>query len=284
MKIPTIGADPEFGFLNAKGNVMQASNLINASYRFGLDGCSTIAEIRPVHSKEPRQLVENIRNLLIDGAKRNPNTKNYKWKAGAEVQGFPIGGHVHFGTRGMNRDRLVFHLESYAGVVIRLLENEEEVISRQNEGYGNRGDYRSNGHGIEWRSPSSWLTTPRIAEGFLCLCHATAIESINNRSLPILQVGCTCEEVEEDDWEEEARSDKDLFPVVKLAVRRFKAYKKYKIPIEFLFQLVAKKKSYFTNFDMKQEWGIEKKVFLSKEKISSLHLKDIWTPGKKGRR
>jgi len=281
MKVPSIGADPEFSFKSKGGRMIHADSIIqrNTGHEyFGTDGCSAIAEIRPLPAKEPRQLVDNIRSVLQVGLSDYPALRDVYWKAGSCTGNeYALGGHIHFGTRGLNVKGIapvVKHLDTYVAQIISLLEDENESSNRRYGDYGGLNDYRTNDHGFEWRTPSSWLTSPRVAEGVLCLSHACVVDSINGRmkrlperlSLPY-----------DDDWNEIVREDqKRKVPGLKKAIKKFRLYKKYQEPIEFIFKLINENKTWFPKGDMKEAWGLVPKKEHRLDRLQIVNVKAIW--------
>lgn len=92
----TVGADPEFGFLDAQKNFVRADNVLPANAKFGSDGPG--AEIRPDPARNHIELVANISHLL-----QNPPApaRSLSWVGGATYSApnrtYWFGGHIHFG-------------------------------------------------------------------------------------------------------------------------------------------------------------------------------------------
>jgi len=325
-----IGADPEFSFQNSDGELVEASNVMSRVRScFGLDGCDSIAELRPAPDFNPSQVVKTIYTDLRRGYMENPDIRDLYWKAGsiAEVsEGYSTGGHIHFGLRGAvrglcrsNEDyyrELTRFLDTYLGQVGRLLEDPREAEARFGEGeYGHLGDYRSNAHGMEYRVLGSWLSSPRIAEGVLCLAQTVAYQHLWEKKHKIKRDiskiapaheysdgdgdgDCICET---DDAAENCDGDcnpppstppefrtamrlhRKRFPELRKQIRTFKLYKKHKNAIEFLFTLIEKRKTWFPgkNVDMKAAWGITSIVSsspgnLPKKALPPVRFNDIW--------
>ena len=184
-----LGADPEFGFLDTHGHSISASEVVQDEKHettFGLDGSNEVAEIRPAPSANPFTVVANIGRALRQGAAEHTGTTGYVWKAGSSVDGSPIGGHIHFGTKalkgGYDLTQCLATLDRYLAQTLILLEDPEEARERRDQGsYGRLNDHRDQKHGFEYRAPSSWLTSPYIASGVLCLAKAVVWETIYNK-------------------------------------------------------------------------------------------------------
>ncbi len=292
-----MGADPEFAFYSKSGSIRNASNLIEdeeGNDIFGLDGCETIAELRPIPSISPKQLVVNIRNALQDGLNRYPKTNTVKWKAGSVIShrsnSFATGGHIHFGLRGVPRRRISYSkisdvLDTFLAQPVLLLEIQNDADLRRSNEYGVYGDYKSNEHGFEYRVLGSWLTSPRVAEGVLCLAQTIAYETINNPKLKYKDLEPGAEKFESGEYDDEHDENDDVYyrhdvirgKLLKIhsRIKKFKLYRRYEQPIGFLFRLIAKNKTWYPrNKDMKAAWGLEhskKGKVLPRTKVE-----DIW--------
>lgn len=275
-----VGADPEFGFLSAAGESVNASSVLRANTRFGLDGCEAIAEMRPLPSINPSQVVHNLYTDFTKGFERNEAIRDLTWKAGSNAGGeYAIGGHIHFGIHSAvayklfgERDsyyrELTHYLDCYLAQVTRLIEDPKEISSRLDSEYGYLGDYRSNSHGLEYRTVGSWLTSPRVAEGVLCLAQTIAFqhmwEKVHGRTAELARLAPKPETDMYDEYIGEVNLSKELknyrkkFPTLQSHIRKFKLYKRHELPIEFIFKLVENKKMWFPgkDIDMKIAWGL----------------------------
>src|SRR5579871_3492101 len=183
-----IGADPEFGFLK-DGYVVHAAYVVDDDsnqQEFGLDGSDSVAEIRPKPSTDPAQVVSNIRRAMFYGIRNYEKTRSHTWKAGSVVDTNPVGGHIHFGVEGLLKRGQTFQtkllppLDSYLAHPVLLLEDPEEAAARREHGYGTLSDTRPQDWGFEYRTLSSWLTSPYIAIGVLSLAKAVVWEALYN--------------------------------------------------------------------------------------------------------
>lgn len=177
----TLGADPEFMLFNAKnGKMIAASEFFP---RDGIVGCDNIripnrqqrpiAEIRPKPNESPFVLIENIKLALANASKLAPY-KNVKWVAGSQpMNGYSIGGHIHFSNIKVSAN-ILRALDNYLGLLIFLIEEPVNAAKRRKK-YGFIADYREKDHGgFEYRTPSSWLVSQKIATAILCLAKIVA--------------------------------------------------------------------------------------------------------------
>lgn len=279
-----IGADPEFGF-KKNGRIIEAVDIIECECedtdQFGLDGCTSIAEIRPKPSANPLKVVSDIAKVLHDGVERNPETATLEWKAGSIVSDdTPIGGHIHFGTHAVNyankpgREVFLDTLDRYLAQTVILLEDPREAETRRNDEYGGLSDCRDQPWGFEYRTLSSWLTSPYIAQGVLCLAKAIVWETMYN--------GLGDHDDEITDVIQDDFMAARLDPIRKKFenglwrdIRKFELYKKYKKPIDLLHTLIEKRRNWFPTCGMKVAWGIESIPDVGPMKRTT--LKTIWS-------
>jgi len=171
----TLGADPEFVIQGEDGRLIMASRYLPKNGQAGCDRIWTnndrsqlpLAELRPIPSSEPSKLIKNLYNSMLI-ANKKIYSRNVKWLAGAmPIQGYPIGGHIHFSNIGLN-SFLLRALDNYLTLPITLLEDADGKNRRPR--YGFLGDYRAQFHGgFEYRTLPSWLVTPKITRGAIAL-------------------------------------------------------------------------------------------------------------------
>jgi hypothetical protein len=274
----TLGADPEFGLMQGRSVVSAGDVIPNGTDReFGCDGGGTAAEIRPRPSTDPLAIVGESRRILQSGAYEFPETLRYKWKAGNVVEGQPLGGHIHFGFLNNQVDRgvVIRALDTFLAQSCVLIEGVDEARARRcNSGYGHLSDHRQQNWGIEYRVLGSWLTSPYIAAGILCLAKSIAYEAAYKE----LKWGSGLL-VSADDFNH-ATSPKIRNNVEKLwkTVEKFHLYKLYKPYINIIECLIKNKCSWFPKGGMRQAWGI---IEAKPDKKLSMHqvtLESIWHP------
>lgn len=92
----TIGADPEFGFIQDDGCLRRGNNVLQNAGRFGADGPGV--EVRPPPSNDHIEVVKSMEGIL-----QNPPAaaESYRWKGGAthtdHNRTYWFGGHIHLG-------------------------------------------------------------------------------------------------------------------------------------------------------------------------------------------
>jgi hypothetical protein len=192
----TIGADPELVIVRADNNVMvEASEVLNdpnCSAPFGVDGCHSIAELRPLPQLDIRDSVFEMGRMLAVFNKRTHG--EYKLLSGHYPRNHAIGGHIHIGLTPKERQhaprsrvysyadesgdnfksQLIRNLDAvFYDVVIPLLDDTPSVRARQRGNYGHRGAYEDKCYGIEYRTCGSFLVSPAITLVFLGLAKMT---------------------------------------------------------------------------------------------------------------
>lgn len=171
----SLGADPEFVILSPKGNLVIASRYLPVHGKVGCDEIwigknrsnKPVVEVRPDPTPDPRKLVIRIYEQLLSVAKKM-NAVSGKWLAGAlPYQGFPLGGHIHFGGFKPNF-KMLRALDNYLSLPLIVVEDKKGIHRRPK--YGFLGDYRLKDYGgFEYRTPPSWLISPTLTKGVLAL-------------------------------------------------------------------------------------------------------------------
>jgi len=252
-----IGADPEFVMLAATGRVVPASRYFAPDERAGCDSVVLhgvqrwpLAELRPRPAAEPGVLAGRIRRLLQDAAVRTAGA-GLRWRAGAmPVPGLPLGGHLHFSGVALTGERLRA-LDNAVALPLRLLE--PEGAARRRPRYGALGDFRPKPHGgFEYRTPPSWLVSPRLALGVLSLAKLAAD---NARALS------SCRPLDDDRMRDAFYGGK-LAPLrkaaasVRAALETLPDYAKYRHAVEPLFEAAAEGRVWDENADIRRKWRI----------------------------
>lgn len=275
----TLGADPEFGLLDQRGNRVDAHCIRdnNLNEAFGRDGSGAVAELRPCPAKDPFELVANIRSILQDGAATGAAI--YQWKAGSSIKGEPIGGHIHFGLKNVvdfNQTKLLRALDVYLGQTVLLLEDPNEARERrQGHDYGFPSDVREQPWGPEYRALSSWLTSPYIAAGVLCLAKTVAWEAIYG------EAGATRASVDEDAFlGANIPKIRKVFAQTWQDIKRFELYPRYRDAINFLAGLIRQKRNWFPSCEMKRAWGLQK--VRVKPSLPHLFYDQVWSRSSSG--
>lgn len=269
----TIGADPEFVFIDPKNGEMRAANVLlrdidpqvgltNQDTRFGVDGHNATAEIRPEYADTPEKLVGNIETALKMYQKVKPEIyNNYAWFGSTNLD--PLGGHIHFGHPDLTndepegfalRERLTYNLDSLLGIPIMYLESLRDSDSRKIS-YGRLGDSRRQPWGIEYRVLPSWLASKKLAEAILSLAYAITYDTI--------EYGLDATDLRQ------TRGVSDLFnrngrhllrPALREARRQItelRLYSRYQKEIDWLWNGI-RQESHLLSVEIKSGWNVNK--------------------------
>ena len=270
----TMGCDPECHFM-VGGSYVGANSLLellkgpNDQYRgYSIPGSGSlgtdagdIGEFRPTHSKDPAEVVENMRKLIGHlselGRIVSATTKSERG---------PVGGHVHFGIPLDDLESVHRDLTSYC-LPIMLNEDPISMTTRLSQGYGKiSGDsgYRRNSVGTyEVRFLSAeWLTTPRIMYSTFSYLGVIMNEILNNpanfkkdRNLRFKNIR-QAEAVQLLAVSDYTTLTKDLMKNIRNHVKTFELYPKFKDEVNFILnpsEVIAEKKK--VNWDLVKGWG-----------------------------
>lgn len=250
----TIGADPEFS-CSHKRRLVSASRWVSDdnSLDFGRDGNAVTFELRPWPSKNPLQIVNNIRGIFVRQVIREPEFLKFKWVSGSWHKGYPLGGHVHFGLTNtqVNHYNAVETLDHYVGSLSLLLENREDALKRREDSYGHMGDMRVQNWGFEYRPMSSWISTPYVAAAMLCLSKTVMYEMLNNSNFEWHKFV-----MPEDFTKCNQTKLRELFPKIWSDITKMHLYQTYKPYIDLIYHLVKNKLTWLNRNDLKDCWGI----------------------------
>jgi hypothetical protein len=165
----TIGCDPEL-VLRKNGKFVSASNYYKKNASFGLDGCNSIAELRPGYSESPIDLTAKIKIILEYGHEKHPELEMF---AGHYQDSYPIGGHIHLSCQ--PKPKLIDSLDTVLYSLSNVIDDKEQRTARENSGYGKISAYRTKEHGMEYRTPGSWCLSPSVTLVTLTLTKLTAL-------------------------------------------------------------------------------------------------------------
>ena len=255
----TIGADPEFACVH-KRRIVPAHDYVDTddTLDFGCDGNEITFELRPAPSKNPIQIVNNIRDIFIRQVIKDPQFLKFKWVAGSWHKGYAFGGHVHFGLTSnqiCHSDAVEF-LDHYVGACCLLIEKKEDAIMRRRtdlhgQQYGRMGDMRVQDWGFEYRPMNSWLSTPYVAAAMLCLSKTVMYEVMNNSKFKWHKF------VVQNDF---TRCNQDRliqqFPSLWDDITKMHLYQTYKPYIDLIYYLVRNRLTWLNANDMKDCWGV----------------------------
>lgn len=271
-----VGLDIEFTFEH-NGNHQPASNYLKFKDRFGTDGCSTIAEVRPFPSESPRYVINSLSRIMKMKAKRQPELTKFKWLAGSMAGGHSIGGHIHFGSGRMPASREVVYLDTFLATSVALTDDGHNLKLRQSSSYGMLGAYRSQPWGWEYRTLPSFIVDKRFAEGVLTLAQKLVDHCMGTQS-----------QQERDQFNSVRLTDDEKYQyrqgTLILSKEKFVdrvAFLKTHIDgvssnleIAYMFRCVKKacldRSFTIANVDIKKSWGIQGPV------IQKHSLQEIW--------
>ena len=267
-----VGADPEFLAINHSGIIIGASSLGYSDGQFGCDGDSTTFELRPDPSRNPLEVVANIAHLLKTEVKANRRLKDLDFRAGSYYHDRALGGHIHFGipSNKIQYGTASTILSNYVGAITALIEDKGEGKQRRSRGYGGIAECRTQNYGFEYRTCSSWVVSPYVAMGVLCLGKTVMYEVLNN---PTFQP--RNDVTNENIVSVEKEKLRVKFPAIWADITKMELYQEYKPYIDFLYWLVINERGWFpVKKDMKAAWGIiDFQVKIPNKKID---LAAIW--------
>ena len=254
----TLGADPEFVLVSKAGKVVPASRYFPTDGEAGCDSIRVggekiwpLVELRPRPRREPSQLAAELRRLLLAADERTEGAAA-SWRAGAlPIPGLPLGGHVHVGGAALHGERLRA-LDNAVALPLRLLEPAGAAGRRPK--YGALGDFRRQPHGgFEYRTPPSWLVSPRLTIGVLALAKVAA-----EHSRELASAGRPLDEarVRGAFYEGERSVLAEAASRVYEAISRTKGYSAYREEIDFVFGAIADGRSWNEKADIRIKWRI----------------------------
>ncbi|MFB9275140.1 putative amidoligase domain-containing protein [Cohnella cellulosilytica] len=253
-----LGADPEFVLVSSAGRVVPASRYFPYEGEAGCDSMRVrgekiwpLVELRPRPCPEPAQLTAELHALLREAAGRTAGVE-LSWRAGAlPVRGVPLGGHVHVSGAALHGERLRA-LDNAVALPLRLLEPPGAGSRRPR--YGALGDVRRQPHGgFEYRTPPSWLVSPRLALGVFALAK-TAVE--HARELAACGRPLDEERAREAFYSGDRRTLLAAAGRVRRALAGTAGYKAYREAIDFVFDAIERGRSWNENADIRAKWRI----------------------------
>lgn len=250
----TVGADPEFSCEWSR-KVVPASHWVgeDGTLDFGRDGNGITFELRPAPSKNPLQIVNHIRDIFVRQVIKEPEFLKFKWVSGSWHKGYPLGGHVHFGLTNTQTNHMdaVDILDHYVGACSLLLERHKDACKRRADSYGHMGDMRVQNWGFEYRTMSSWISTPYVAAAMLCLSKTVMFEILNNSKFE------WHEYVTPEDFEDCNQTKlRKVFPEIWSDITKMHLYQTHKPHIDLIYYLVKNKLTWLNVNDLKSCWGI----------------------------
>jgi hypothetical protein len=246
----TLGADPEMLCHDGREVIVAGEVVGDEDSQFGVDGNGINFELRPNPSKDPLKIVSNIRDILLS----HPEYSKYNFLAGSYKHNYALGGHIHFGIKSdkIHQDTATPILSQYLGSLGILVEDKYEARARRfNGGYGGFSDNRAQDHGFEYRTLSSWLTSPYIAAAFLCLAKTIMYEVLNNPKFSPQTF------IEPDDINcVKLERILNKFPEIWKSITKMRLYQSYKPYIDLFYYLIQNKKTWFVKGSVNAAWGL----------------------------
>lgn len=281
----TLGADVELCLVK-NNRLFCVGDYVDKDSKFGLDahGKKCTLEIRTDISKEPKKIVDSIRDVLQSGLNEFPEFNECNWVAGSFVKNLPLGFHFHNSHElGLiEPDNIACYYDDYVGSISLLLEDKSQGLKRRAYtktpagtavSYGKASDIRIKDYKkichYEYRTISGGvLSTPEICLAFISLFKIVAHEIINNPNLRYKKY------VSNDDFVN-MNSDKiyAIFPSIWNDITQMALYNKYKKNLNIILSLIKHKESWtLKNIDLKKAWNLSLDIN-AKSKPS---FKQIW--------
>lgn len=165
----TVGADFEFEVYDGIAETIICAKyfIMNSRGKIGLDGCSSIGEMRPDYSKNVNLFFRNILSTFSDVSKYI-NTDIYEIRFDSVKH--PTGFHIHFGFDYTPYERKEFcvDLADFLTAVFYKTVFKYNSPIRKNSSYSKPNNYRIKPHGIEYReTPSIILNEPEYLRVFV---------------------------------------------------------------------------------------------------------------------
>lgn len=189
MKRVTIGCDPEFVIKSShNGSIIVARDICgDMRGRIGTDICGRQMELRPRYSSNIFTVLTNIRSLLRTLLESNPKLKDYGF-IGGHFYKTAIGGHIHIrSTDGRSLGNPVIGLldKILSNGLAYIIDDLQGKEQRNGEGYGQVGDWRHSGAGVEYRTPPCWLVSPTLTFMYLTLAKICGLLALNEKEFDI---------------------------------------------------------------------------------------------------
>jgi hypothetical protein len=184
-----LGADPEFEVIDNGCVIMCPTTVVKGNFndmrlveKVGTDGARTQIELRPDPALTPEELIENIRKLF--------NDINH-YHISAKGQGYPIGGHIHFGlVKEVGLPNKLPVSNDFLRLLDLFLGNSFIPLSGSARGQytqlGTNGGYRDQPHGFEYRPlPACVFAEPELCRIILKIAHNLATRFYNEVTVKV---------------------------------------------------------------------------------------------------
>lgn len=194
MRKVTIGCDPEFVVMD--NNCAIPAYLMTDDFAHDAPLGSEIAQEMIVHELRPHyyhntfKVLANIQKLLAEYIKRFPNVRNYQFIAGHMIANtYYTGGHIHIGWQKPTEDKVLNwdqerELRNFIDKIIRcgfmtVINDKDNHMKRKHAHYGRNNHSVFPRHGIEYKTPPSWLVNPTLTFIFLTLAKICVLMYLN---------------------------------------------------------------------------------------------------------
>jgi len=270
----TIGSDPEFILVSGEKQI-PARNVFRSSRNrtttpLGVDGYSDTGELRPKPASDPIQHFRNLRELMHyswgtifrdEWVKKNHST-NLKMCAGSTGagKGYYLGGHIHFSSKTKNlQDTIIQNnisraLDQYLALPMLFIEQKPYNINRRVRSpsrFGALSATQSKRWGFEYRTLSSWLISPDIAKGVLCLAYTIAYEVLLKDKIVAQEIKRNFEDAFNN---ANTESLKSALPVLFKKIKKFQLYKTYKKQINYIYKRALSEQTWDESCDVWYNW------------------------------
>lgn len=255
----TIGADPECIIKDKiSGDMIFASEFLKNEGSIGLDDrsieagkkCFPLMELRPKYSINPIDVVSSIKKILNDASKKI-NYSNIGIYAGSMPSlNYWSGGHIHFGIK--PNVKLIRALDNYLALPVLMIEKTNTARKRMVK-YGALGNYRLKSHGgFEYCTLSSWLVSPNIALGVLCLAKVIVQEYLNLQKYYLN----TYSDVRAYYLVNKSYFKDRIVDIVS-TIQETKTYRIYEEQLEPLLDKIVENAEWKENRDIKEAWNLQ---------------------------
>jgi len=194
----TIGSDPEFILIDKSKEIIEAKNYLVNSFEeedvwddvdpeIGINGNEILGELRPQHYDDPIKHYRRI-GYVLNKTLEFIDDNDLSLLAGSGTcldNEICTGGHIHFGIEEKYQtdefyNKLKRSLDICLSIPLLFIEKyPENIYRRTNTPYGSLGSIRTPFYGLEYRTPASWLVTPRITRSVLSLAFSIYNEVFN---------------------------------------------------------------------------------------------------------
>lgn len=280
--IPTIGCDPELEVFDNYGVIAANTFLSGTGNQVGVDGNSSIAEVRPTYTDNAIKLTKNIEDTLKKlkcSCDKHFVGKDYIIRVGNGKR-YSLGGHIHLGI--FNKQPKVCEVFDIIAVGLSPIYQQEFFMFRQKSSYGKLGDIRGQPWGVEYRTLPSFILNKELTSGILCTFHSVGIDIMNNKidsnkyykrlskwfSNYKTSIKRAYESGETDKFKFKLKTIKKMV----MNTYGYKEMKGYRENIDRLFSMVENKDIFDESKNVIDEWGI--KEYYSKLRIKLFNFSE----------